>query len=140
MALDIQVDWATLHELDILIVDDSTALLQLLESLLMHVGFKHIHSANHGEEAIEIFKSQKIDITMLDIDMPIKNGIETLQEIIAFQSDAYIVMLTGHDTEDNVTQVKSMGAKAFISKPCSAEKIKRIFNEFALEKNYLQSQ
>jgi len=77
--------------MNILLVDDSTAILTLLERLVKVIPGIHIFKAHNAEEALSLLKEQKIDVITLDIEMPGKNGLETLPYIQKL-SDAAILM------------------------------------------------
>jgi DNA-binding response OmpR family regulator len=99
----------------VLVVDDAPELRMLLEPLLAREGFD-VKVASNGETSIELTRSFKPDLIILDLMMPGIDGLEACRRIRSF-SDAYIVMLTSKDaTVDKVIGL-SMGADDYVAKP-----------------------
>lgn len=69
---------ASLHEAQILIVDDSRLMRIVLAKALQEIGFKHITEAFNGREAIEKLQEKSYDLMLLDMEMPEMNGVEVL--------------------------------------------------------------
>ena len=66
----------------------------------------------------------------LDIEMPEKDGIQVLKEILGTKSNAYVVMITSHSTEENVHKALELGAKGFIVKPYRFNKLISIIQTY----------
>ena len=91
--------------------------------MLKTQGFNVIGKAGNGSEAINIFKSfqRKPDIILLDHRMPIKNGIDTLRELIRLNSHTNVIFISADNSVKK--QALSLGAKCFIEKPFSIEQL-----------------
>jgi DNA-binding response OmpR family regulator len=76
-----------------------------------------------GEEALRVFLQEKIDIVLLDINMPKKNGIQTLHEMRALSADFEAIILTGYGDESNAIQALRNGAFNFVRKPIELEEL-----------------
>jgi DNA-binding response OmpR family regulator len=101
----------------ILVVDDAPELRMLLEPILVREGFE-VTIATTGDSSIDLTKSIRPDVIILDLMMPGIDGLEACRRIRAF-SDAYIIMLTSKDaTVDKVIGL-SMGADDYLAKPFS---------------------
>jgi DNA-binding response OmpR family regulator len=101
----------------ILVVDDAPELRMLLEPILVREGFE-VTIATTGDSSIDLTKSVRPDVIILDLMMPGIDGLEACRRIRAF-SDAYIIMLTSKDaTVDKVIGL-SMGADDYLAKPFS---------------------
>lgn len=109
--------------LKVLIVDDESLVLGMLGTLLSELKITNITKAINGEQALNAHKSKVFDITFLDIEMPGKDGLETLKEIKKVNKDAYVIILSGSSTIQNVKGALAAGAKTFIAKPYTANKI-----------------
>ena len=127
----VKVDWTEVYKKNVLVVDDSLSFRQLTSGLLKHIGFKEIEYANSGAEAVERYEKGGVDILFLDIDMPGMSGMEALEAIIAFDALAYVIMLSGHTSDEYVNQAKERGVKGFISKPLNPPEMKSKLIEFA---------
>ena len=100
----------------ILIVDDEDDLRLLLHESLEGHGY-HISSASDGEEAIELLKRERFDLTLLDIQMPKVNGLQVLKYIREHSPHTRAVMLTGYADLSHAMEAKEHGAVEFIGKP-----------------------
>lgn len=93
----------------ILIADDSESLITILKKWL---GNKYqVLPAYNGQEAIDLYKETNPYLVLMDINMPIKNGIMAIEEINDYDKDANIVVITGYPyTEEELgTQVMRKG-------------------------------
>jgi len=121
-------------ELKIMIVDDSIIARQMLRKILEEEGVKEIQEALNGAEAAEKYKSFKPDLVFLDIIMPDVPGDKTLEEIIAFDKDARVIMLSSLGTKEKVLECLKKGAENFIMKPIEKDKIVEIFKKIVEKK------
>lgn len=115
----------------ILIVDDSKTSRKILRSILEKCGHEIIAEAVNGEQGVEKYKENQPDLTTLDITMPVMDGIETLKQIIAYDSKAVVVMVTAAGQKSKVIETVKAGAAEFIQKPFEQEKICSIINSLA---------
>lgn len=121
-------------DLKILIADDQGLMVDLMHSILTSYNCTHIYSEFCGEGAIEQHKVINPDVTLLDIDMPKKNGIQALTEILQFSPDAFVVMVSAAHSADNVKEAIKAGAKGFIVKPYNSKRIASILDKYLTEK------
>ncbi len=119
----------------ILICDDQMVVHETLSEYLKAEGFKWI-SAFNGMEAISLFQKEKPDLIVLDLMMPIKNGIEVCKEIRQ-TSSIPIIMLTAKGEELDRIQGIELGADDYIVKPFSPKevvtRIKSIFRRIQMQ-------
>ena len=120
--------------LRILVVDDIYTNRYLLCELIKLAGHEAI-SAENGEQAIEILKSQEIHMVFMDIEMPVMNGIETTlyirNEMDAPLNAIPIIALTAHSTDLFSEDYSHVGFDELVTKPYSVEKIKAKISELA---------
>ena len=101
----------------ILLADDHTVIRKGLCLLLeSHPGFKVIAEAADGREAVALAEAHKPDVVVLDVAMPILNGIEAARQISAKLPQTAIVFLSMHDDEGYVLKALKCGAKAYLLK------------------------
>ncbi len=113
----------------VMIVDDSLFMRKMLRDILEAVGFQVVAEAADGEEAVRLYREHRPDVTTLDIVMPNKGGIEALQEIVAFDPAARVVMCSALGQESLTAAAAQAGAKAFILKPFNPELVTRVVKE-----------
>ncbi len=109
--------------LNIMIVDDSTIIRKTLQMKLEELGFTVVAQAKSGKEAVSLYGEVVPDLVTMDITMPIMNGIEALKLIKKSYKDAKIIMVTSHGEERLVMDAITHGAKGYILKPITEEKL-----------------
>lgn len=107
--------------MNILVVDDEKDMVGLLNSYLTSHGY-YVFPAGNGREAIDVIKSESIDLVLLDIMMPVMDGLEAAQEIRTF-SDVPIIMLTAKGNEDDRVIGLKIGADDYVVKPFSPKEL-----------------
>lgn len=110
------------HNQQILVVDDEDELRNLLCRMLAAEGY-HISSATNGEEAIDKIQRQSFDLALLDIQMPLMNGIQVLKFIKEKSPSTRAIMLTGYAELKFAMEAREHGARDFISKPFKIDDI-----------------
>jgi two-component system chemotaxis response regulator CheY len=108
----------------ILVVDDSEVMRKAIINLMEEELSFEYEEAKDGIEAMEHYKSYKPDLVTLDINMPKQDGIETLKQIMGFDNNAKVVMLTTEAEKAKIVESVSLGAKSYIIKPM--DKVKAI--------------
>jgi two-component system chemotaxis response regulator CheY len=103
--------------LKILIVDDTLFMRHMLRGIVEEEGWTVVAEAANGVEAVEKYRECLPDITTMDIVMPLKSGIEALNEIIAFDGKARVVMCSALGQEGLVEEARKAGALGYILKP-----------------------
>ena len=107
----------------ILIIDDDSQIRNHLRASLMHSGFEEIVSAATAAEGLSQYAKESPDVTFLDINLPDADGVSILSQLLKRDKNAYIVMLSGDSTLNNVKKSIESGAKGFVVKPFSMKKI-----------------
>ena len=103
-------------ELDVLIVDDSDFMRDLLREILEE-DHDVVGEAENGVEAVELYQESRPDLVMMDITMPIRNGIEATDEITAGDPAAKVIMCTSVGQEEKMKSAIKAGASGYIKKP-----------------------
>lgn len=116
----------------ILIVDDYFTNRLAIRNVLKKYGFNNIEAKN-GKEAIEIIESQSIDMVLMDIEMPVMNGLDALKHIKAMESieksNLPVIAITAHQTSE-IEEYTQKGFDGVITKPFSIDKIKAVFPQW----------
>ncbi len=106
----------------ILVIDDEKATLKMFRLFLDLYGFD-IHTAESGEEGLEIFDREKPGIVLTDIKMPGMDGIEVLKEIKRRAPQTEVIVITGHGDMDLAIQALNLDAADFINKPIQRQSL-----------------
>lgn len=116
----------------ILVIDDEIGPRESLRILLKDS--YNVSLAKNGNEGIALLKSGDFDAVILDLRMPGKSGIETLEEIRKFNEDVPVIILTGFGTLESVQKAIHLNIFEFVSKPFDVNEMKEIVKK-AVEKN-----
>lgn len=109
----------------VLIVDDDPTQRRLLQAVVEKSGFSTLQ-ADNGDSALDIAlgpDGEKVNVMLLDLVMPGRNGMETLAELQMQRPDLPVIVLTGKGSIDAVVQAMKSGARDFVVKPASPERI-----------------
>ncbi len=106
----------------IAIVDDDASGRFVLKGLLVEAGFSVAAEGADGAEAVEICRTKKPDLLVMDVKMPVKGGIEAAEEI-ARTCPTPVILLTGREDEQAVRRAASAGVMAFLAKPVRREEL-----------------
>jgi CheY-like chemotaxis protein len=99
----------------ILVVDDEDNIRELVQTMLNREG-RHVTLAAKGKDAIAVFKKERPNLTILDIDMPDIDGITVLREIRTIDPQAKVIVFTGGDSPTVESQAKALGVTDFLRK------------------------
>ncbi len=106
-----------MKEIRLLIVDDHQIIIDGLKSLLEdEADFRLMGEANNGREAIDVLKLLDVDIVLMDIDMPVMNGIEATKQILKDFQNVKVVILSMHKEGGLIKNLIAIGAHGFLLK------------------------
>lgn len=121
----------------ILVVDDERDMRQLVELHLLKSGFEVLQAEN-GEIALEIVRTTNVDLVLLDVMMPGRNGFEVCEEMRKFSS-VPIIFLTALDAKTDLVKGLMLGGDDYVSKPFTAieltARMDAIFRRLGVTKN-----
>lgn len=120
----------------ILIIDDQKLIRDSLKSALQQEGYR-VFVAETGEEGLNIFKRETVELVLLDIRLPDVNGIDILKQIKTLNDDAIVIMMTGYGTVENAVTAMKLGAFDYFNKPFKTKNISTII-KLALETQKLK--
>jgi len=101
----------------VLIADDHRLFAEALEVILSGDSrISVVGRAADGEEAVRLAQELRPDVVLMDISMPVKDGIEAAREIHATNIDASILMLTGSNSRSDVDGARRAGAAGYVTK------------------------
>lgn len=101
----------------VLIVDDALFMRNLLRDIFTFAGWSVVGEAANGIEALNKYRELRPDLVTMDIVMPERSGLEALQDIIALNPEATVVMCSALGQESMVMEAIQNGAMDFIIKP-----------------------
>lgn len=124
--------------IEVLIVDDFPVVRAGLRDLInAEKDMRVVAEAGDGAAAVELFKTRRPDVVLMDLRMPKMNGLQAIRQIRAACSDCRVVVLTGSDGCETVHQALEAGAQAYLLKTCAPVEITRAIRAVAAGKRYL---
>lgn len=115
----------------VLIADDALFMREMIKEIIQQDGYEVVGEAANGSEAVSKHRQLKPDITTMDIVMPIKSGIQAVQDIRKECSEARIIIISALGQDSLVIEALEAGAKDFIVKPFKAGKVLEVMKKVA---------
>ena len=109
----------------VLVVDDSMFVAKQLGQILTSEGYEVVATAVDGKEGVDKYKElcPNVDLVTMDITMPKMDGLTALEQIMAFDKNAKVVMVSALGKEELVKKSLMLGAKSYIIKPLDRKKV-----------------
>ncbi len=123
--------------LQIFIADDHQMVREGLKMLLERAGFKVVGEASDGQEAVRRVRDLVPDVAVLDLAMPLLNGLEAAREILRDSPRTRPILLTMHTEDPYVTAALRVGVKAYVLKTQSGSDLVQAIQEVCRGRIYL---
>ena len=107
----------------LLIVDDHQIVIDGLVSLLQAENVYDIKTATNGRIALEFAQQNAIDVYLIDIGMPVMDGIETSRNLLKRNPNARIIILTTHNDKEIITEMLHIGVAGYVVKNCTKQEL-----------------
>src|SRR5438552_1900468 len=122
----------------VLLVDDHALLRTGVANIINHeADLQVVAEAGNGVEAIEAFERHRPDVTLLDLRMPVMEGVEVVRRLRDRDPQARVIVLTTYDTDDEISQALKAGAKAYVLKDIAADDLISCIRDVLAGKTYL---
>lgn len=117
----------------ILLVDDEAHVRKFLSLVVRQLGSPAIIEASNGADAFEIYQRERPDLVLLDVNMPVQDGLQTLKQITDFDSGAVVIMLTSLANRETVEEAARKGAVSYVRKDTPRDEILRLLRQTIAE-------
>ena len=107
----------------ILIVDDLSFMRTAIREIIETSGFGIAGEAENGVEGIMLYRERRPDVVLIDITMPVMDGIESLKRIVDYDPRARVIMCSALGQQEYIIRAIQYGARDFIVKPFRPERI-----------------
>lgn len=125
--------------INVMIVDDHKMIREGLRKILEFEGeIQVIEEADNGQECLKKLRSVRPDIILLDINMPVMNGIETLQALKKKRKKYKVLMLTVHNEVEYLLKAVDIGIDGYILKDSDSNELKRAINTVYNGEKFIQ--
>ena len=116
-----------------MIVDDSEVMREMLRDILTAGNYEIVAEAVNGVEAVELYKNFKPEVTVMDVLMPLDDGIKATKNIIALDKNAKVVMCSSITDDALILSACNAGASGIIFKPFVTERALEVIHSVMLE-------
>jgi len=122
----------------VLLVDDHALLRTGVANIInQEADLRVVAEAGNGVEAIDAFERYHPDVTLLDLRMPVMEGVEAVRQIRLRDPRARVIVLTTYDTDDEISRALKAGAKAYVLKDIAADDLVGCIRDVLAGKTYL---
>jgi two-component system NarL family response regulator len=122
----------------VLLVDDHALLRTGVANIInQEPDLQVVAEASNGLEGIAAFERFRPDVTLVDLRMPVMEGVETVRQIRERDARALVIVLTTYDTDDEIARALRAGAKAYVLKDIAADELVRCIREVLAGRTYL---
>ena len=121
----------------VLLADDHSLIRQALRTLLERQGFQVVSEASNGQEALRSMEKTQPDVAILDIGMPVLNGVDAARELVKSSPKTKVILLTQHDEDQYVMEALRVGVRGYVLKSQAAEDLVHAIQEVCRGSVYL---
>ena len=122
----------------VLVVDDHALFRTGVANIInQEPDLRVVGEAGNGVEALEAYERHRPDVTLLDLRMPLMEGVEAIRRIRDRDPRARVIVLTTYDTDEEITRALKAGAKAYVLKDIPADELVRCIRDVLAGKTYL---
>ena len=122
---------------DILLADDHLVVRQGLKVLLEREGFRVVGEASDGREAVQLAQNLRFDVAVLDLQMPLLNGVDAGRAILHACPKTKVILLTMHTEDHHILGALRAGIRGYVLKSKAADELVQAIKEVSCGKLYL---
>jgi len=132
----------SLHDMDVLIIEDAKPLALLLTKYLKKLGYRKIHCCENGtlglQKFLELVESNIVPVVFLDYYLPDLDAPVVLKQILKIHPDTEVIIETvANQNESGIKRLFELGAREYFPKPYESEKLEEIMNTLEVEADQL---
>lgn len=116
-------------DITVLVCDDSILMRKKTKDVFISLGCENFIEAADGRTAVDLYKQNRPELVLMDIVMPVLNGVDSAAEILEFDKAAKIIMVSSMGTRRYIQQSMLAGAEEFLQKPIKREKAEQMLQE-----------
>jgi two-component system NarL family response regulator len=136
--LSVEVAAGSSERASVLVVDDHALFRTGVANIInQESDLRVVAEAGNGVEAVAAYEHHHPDVTLLDLRMPVMDGVEVVRRIRALEPRARVIVLTTYDTDDEIARALKAGAKAYVLKDIAADDLVACIRDVLAGKTYL---
>lgn len=128
-----------MHKLKVLLVDDHSVVRAGVRRLLEGIEGAEILEAETGHETLGLFRSEKPDLVLLDLNMEGVGGLELLRRLLLEDKKARVIVFTMHSEPIYAARALKLGARGYVTKSASADELVAAVNQVAEGRHYIEA-
>lgn len=129
-----------MDKISVLIADDHSLMRQGLKQIIeLEQDLLVVGQATNGQEAVDMVKKLNPDVVLMDINMPVLNGLQAIKEIRDEGIDTRIIVLTIHEDRDYLFKTLQLGANGYVLKDAESNILISAIRNVALGQSYIQN-
>jgi|APSaa5957512535_1039671.scaffolds.fasta_scaffold272083_1 CheY-like chemotaxis protein len=113
-----------IKDFSVLLAEDDSLMAEIIAFIMTEMGYRVV-TVNDGAKALKAFRAEPADLVILDINMPVMNGLDALRQILREDADAKVIMLTGVDETAVAESCITAGAIDYIQKGLGADAFRK---------------
>lgn len=122
----------------VLVVDDHALFRTGVTNIInQEADLRVVAEAANGVDAVAAFERERPDVTLLDLRMPVMEGVEVVRRLRERDAHAKVIVLTTYDTDEDISRALKAGAKAYVLKDITAEALVACIHDVLAGKTYL---
>lgn len=118
-----------------LIVDDKESIREVLRDFFESEGFDVFQAAD-GAIALEIGRTERFDVVLVDLKMPPPDGLEVLKELRHICPETAVLILTGYPSNESVADALRLGCNGYVGKPIELKRLKELVHEAMVKRKW----
>lgn len=129
-----------MSKIKVYIADDQTLFRKGMGRLVRSFpNVSEVKEASNGKELLDLVKEEKPDVILMDLEMPVMDGIEATEKVLSRYPGIKIVVLSMHDSQQHIFYLMELGAHAFLLKNAEPEEVQEAINS-VLKNDFYQNQ
>jgi DNA-binding NarL/FixJ family response regulator len=122
----------------VLVADDHAVVRSGIVGILnAQADIKVVSDANNGADAVEMFQAHKPDVALIDLQMPVLDGFQVVEQIKSKHPEALLIILTTYDTDDDIERSLKAGAKAYLLKDVEPKDLVQCIRDVCAGKTFV---
>ena len=118
-----------IKDFTLLVIEDDEASYRLIEAALCIIGLKIIRAAD-GQEGVQLFVENNVDLVLLDIQLPVMDGYEVLKQFKKMKTEVPVIAQTAYSMSNEKDKCIELGCSDFLTKPLNIIQLRKVISKY----------